>query len=35
MMFDLAPGDVLSYSAGRTQTGPECFRTLRARPGLL
>lgn len=33
--FDLAPGDVLSYSAGSTQTGPEGFRKLRARPGLL
>ena len=27
--------DVLSYSAGSTQTGPEGFRKLRARPGLL
>ena len=34
-MFDLAPGDVLSYSAGSTQTGPEGYRKLRARPGLL
>ena len=34
-MFDLAPGDVLSYSASSTQTGPEGFRKLRARPGLL
>lgn len=34
-MFELAPGDVLSYSAGSTQTGPEGFRKLRARPGAL
>lgn len=26
--FDLRPGDVLSYSAGSTQTGPEGFRKL-------
>ncbi|MCA9685271.1 MAG: hypothetical protein KC457_24035 [Myxococcales bacterium] len=32
--FDLAPGDVISYSAGSTQTGPEGFRKLRSRPGL-
>ncbi|EDM74487.1 hypothetical protein PPSIR1_03148 [Plesiocystis pacifica SIR-1] len=32
--FDLHPGDVLSYSAGSTQTGPEGFRKLRDRPGL-
>lgn len=34
-MFDLAPGDVLSYSAGSIQTGPEGYRKLRPRPGLL
>lgn len=34
-MVDLHPGDVLSYSAGSTQTGPLGFRKLRARPGLL
>jgi hypothetical protein len=34
-MFDLAPGDVLSYSAGSPQTGPEGYRKLRPRPGLL
>src|SRR5689334_19587852 len=34
-IFHFAPGDVLSYSAGSTQTGPEGFRTLRARPRLL
>jgi len=34
-VFDLSPGDVLSYSAGSTQTGPEGFRKLRPRPGLL
>ncbi|MEM7483509.1 MAG: hypothetical protein AAF481_20305 [Acidobacteriota bacterium] len=27
-MFDLQPGDVLSYSAGSTQTGPEGFRKV-------
>ena len=26
--MDLRPGDVLSYSAGSTQTGPEGFRKL-------
>lgn len=31
----LAPGDVLSYSAGSTQTGPYGFRKLRARRSLL
>ena len=31
----LEAGDVLSYSAGSTQTGPHGFRKLRARPGLL
>lgn len=31
----LAPGDVLSYSAGSTQHGPLGYRTLRPRPGLL
>lgn len=34
-MFDLAPGDILSYSAGSTQTGPEGFRKLLPRPGML
>lgn len=34
-MIELNPGDVLSYSAGSTQTGPEGFRKLRNRPGLL
>jgi hypothetical protein len=33
--FELEPGDVLSYSAGSTQTGPEGFRKLHDRPGLL
>jgi hypothetical protein len=33
--FGLAPGDVLSYSAGSSQTGPEGFWKLRARPGIL
>lgn len=32
--LDLAPGDVLSYSAGSTQHGPLGFRKLRQRPGL-
>jgi len=32
--FDLNRGDVLSYSAGSTQTGPDGFRKLRPRPGL-
>jgi hypothetical protein len=34
-MVSLNPGDVLSYSAGSTQTGPEGFRKLRNRSGLL
>jgi hypothetical protein len=34
-MFDLAPGDVLSYSSGTHQTGLEGFQKLRARPSLL
>lgn len=34
-MFDLAPGDILSYSAGSTQTGPEGFRKVLPRPGML
>jgi hypothetical protein len=33
--FDLQPGDVLSYSAGSTRTGPEGFRKLRAGKSLL
>lgn len=33
--FELAAGDVISYSAGSTQTGPAGFRKLRSRPGLL
>lgn len=33
--FDLQPGDVLSYSAGSTQTGPEGYRKLKARASLL
>jgi hypothetical protein len=34
-MFDLDPGDVLSYSAGSTQTGPEGYRKVRPKPGML
>ena len=35
-VFDLQPGDVLSYSAGSTQTGPGGFRKVRTdRVGLL
>lgn len=32
---DLEAGDVISYSAGSTQSGPMGFRKLRPRPGLL
>ena len=35
MNDELNPGDVLSYSAGSTQTGPDGYRKLRDRPGLL
>lgn len=34
-MDELAPGDVLSYSAGSTQTGPYGFRKVRPRGNLL
>jgi hypothetical protein len=34
-MHDLEPGDVLSYSAGSTQTGPEGFRKVGGRAGVL
>lgn len=34
-MHDLYPGDVLSYSAGSTQTGPDGFRKVRGGGNLL
>lgn len=34
-MFDLAAGDILSYSAGSTQIGPDGFRKVVPRPGML
>lgn len=34
-MYDLQGGDVLSYSAGSTQTGPDGYRKLRPRTSLL
>lgn len=34
-MVDLSPGDVLSYSAGSTQTGPMGFRKVKPRASML
>jgi hypothetical protein len=31
----LVPGDILSYSAGSTQTGPEGFRKLASRTNIM